>query len=153
MKRDLTNSRASGLLGLFAAILVERLAFHGIQPWGASLSLFMLALSLWPTRLSSLPQNDNYPLNVPVWSFVYEIFANLLYAMLVWFRLARMAVLLCIVAASLALLSNAGRPRQCLGRRTHLANLGLGFACVFSFFLGVLICRLYRHRSKNAANA
>lgn len=139
------------LFGLLTASLVQHIAFYGAEPWWTSLSFFALALFLWPTRLSPIHQTANYPLNVPAWSLFYEIFANLAYALLVKLRAARTAVLLCIVAGSLALLVSAVISGHTLNMGPRQDNFGLGFARVtFSFFLGVLICRFYRSRPRNA---
>jgi peptidoglycan/LPS O-acetylase OafA/YrhL len=138
-------------IGLLAMIAIQYFAFHGAEPWSLSLLLFTLAVFLWPARLSSLSQSDNYPLNGPAWSLFYEIFANLAYALLLKLRIARTAVLLCIVAASLALLVNTVVSGNGLDVGPRQADFSLGFARVtFSFFLGVLICRFYRYRPRNA---
>ncbi len=138
-------------LGLITLLLVQHLVFPSSESWPGSLSLVTLALFLWPTRLSPLSQSDNYPLNAPSWSLFYEILANLAYALLVKLRIARTPVLLCIVAGSLALLMNAVLRGNGLDVGPIQANFSLGFARVtFSFFFGVLICRLYCRRSGNA---
>jgi peptidoglycan/LPS O-acetylase OafA/YrhL len=139
------------LIGLLVGILVQHFVFHGAQSWSASLYLFTLAFFLWPTRLSPLTVTDNFPLNGPAWSLFYEVFANLAYALLVKLRMARTTVLLCIVAGSLALLVNTVAHGNGLDVGPRQSDFSLGFARVaFSFFLGVLICRFYLRRLRNA---
>ena len=138
------------LIGFLFLILVQHFVFHGVKSWLASLSFFTLALFLWPTRLSFLSQSANYPLNIPAWSLFYEVLSNLAYALLVKLRIARTSVLLCLVVASLALLLHAVWNGGTIDVGARQAGFGLGFARVaFSFVVGVLICRLYRSRSKN----
>ncbi len=139
------------LIGLLSLILLQHFVFHGAASWLDSMSLFTCALLIWPTRLSGLSQSDNYPLNAPAWSLFFEIFANVAYALLVKLRIARTAVLLCIVAGSMALLVNAVIHGNPLDSGPRQADFSLGFARVaFSFFLGVLLYRLYHHRLKTS---
>jgi len=139
------------LIGLLATIAVQHFVFHGAASWLDSMSLFTCALLIWPTRLSGLSQSHNYPLNAPAWSLFFEIFANVAYALLVKLRIARTAVLLCIVAGSMALLVNAVIHGNPLDSGPRQADFSLGFARVaFSFFLGVLLYRLYHHRLKTS---
>jgi peptidoglycan/LPS O-acetylase OafA/YrhL len=129
---------------------VRRFVFHAVS-WPELSSLLTLAFFLWPARLSHLGGTQNYPLNPPAWSLFCQIAANLAYALLIKLRLARTAVLLCIAGGSLALLVSAvvsGSRSDAGGRQS---DFGLGLARVtFSFFLGVLICRLYRSRLRKA---
>lgn len=137
------------LLGLVVMILVQHLVFHTVS-WVTLSPLVALALFLWPTRLSPLHQPDNYPLNDPSWSLFYEIIANLAYALLIKLRMARTGILLCIVAGSFALLVRALLTGGTLDVGATQGGLYLGFARVsFSFFFGVLLCRLYRRRQPN----
>lgn len=139
------------LLGLLSSILILRFVLHSTVLWSGSFQLFILAFFIWPTRLSPLNSTDNFPLNGPAWSLFYEILANLAYALLIKLRMARTTVLLCIVACSLALLTNTVASGHALDVGPRQSELGLGFARVsFSFFLGVLIFRFYRSRPKNA---
>jgi peptidoglycan/LPS O-acetylase OafA/YrhL len=132
-------------LGLLVVIFVQHLV------WAALSSLTVLAFFLWPTRLSPLHQPENYPLNDPSWSLFYELLANLAYALLIKLRLAGTGVLLCIIVTSLALLIHAVLVGGTLDVGATQAGLYLGFARVsFSFFFGVLLCRLYRRRQSNA---
>jgi len=138
------------LLGLLVVIFVQHLVWHAVS-WATLSSLTALAFFLWPTRLSPLHQPENYPLNDPSWSLFYEILANLAYALLIKLRLAGTGVLLCIIATSLALLIHAVLVGGTLDVGATQAGLYLGFARVsFSFFFGVLLCRLYRRRQSNA---
>ena len=138
------------LIGLLSLILVQHFVFHAVS-WAALSSLSVLALFLWPTRLSSLHGTDNYPLNPPAWSLFCEIAANFAYALLIKLRMARTTVLLCVITGSLALLVNAVVHGNSLDAGGRQSDFSLGLARVtFSFFLGVLICRLYRYRPKNA---
>jgi peptidoglycan/LPS O-acetylase OafA/YrhL len=138
------------LVGLLVGILAQHFAFHGDWSWSSWsqwIRLSTLAIFLWPARLSSISNSDNYPLNNPAWSLFYEVVANLAYALLVKLRSARSSVLLCIVAGSFALLVNVVIRGGNLDLGPRQSGFGLGFARVaFSFFLGVLLCRLYRAR-------
>jgi peptidoglycan/LPS O-acetylase OafA/YrhL len=141
------------LVGLIFGILAKHFAFHGDWSWSSwspYVSLFTLAIFLWPTRLSSANYSFNYPLNVPAWSLFYGILANLAYALIVKLRLARTPVLLCIVGGSFAFLfANVAVAGGKVDFGSKQVGFGLGFARVaFSFFLGILICRAYRLRKK-----
>jgi len=136
------------LVGMLVSGLMRHFVFH-YASWPALSSLLALAIFLWPTRLSPFYDSQNYPLNPPAWSLFCQLAANFAYALLIKLRIARTAALLCIVAGSLALLVNA----EVLGGRLDAggrhADFSLGLARVtFSFFLGVLICRLYRDRPR-----
>jgi peptidoglycan/LPS O-acetylase OafA/YrhL len=141
------------IIGLFIRMIIQHLVFHSPEAWlswSLWVPLFTLAFFLWPTRLSFLNYSDNYPLDNPAWSLFYEIFANLAYALLVKLRIARNAVLLCIVAGSLAVLVKVVVSGGTLDLGPRQAGFYLGFARVaFSFFFGILICRFYHSRPKN----
>ena len=140
------------LIGILTGMVVQHFVVNGNQSWSSwshLVPLFILAFFLWPTSLSSLNYPYNYPLNVPAWSLFYEIFANFAYASLVKLRIARSAVIVCIVVGSLALLLNAMVNGKTLDVGSRQADFSLGFARVaFSFFFGVLICRFYRSRPR-----
>ncbi|MGC9199938.1 MAG: acyltransferase family protein [Acidobacteriaceae bacterium] len=140
------------LMGLTFGIAISHFKFHSGWSWSSWShwrSLSMLALFVWPTRLSPTLDSFNYPLNIPSWSLFYEIAANLAYGMLVKLRLARTSVVLCIVAVSMAVLVRVVATGGQLDLGAKQDSFYLGFARVtFSFFVGVLLCRAYRFRPK-----
>jgi peptidoglycan/LPS O-acetylase OafA/YrhL len=138
------------LIGLLTLILVNYFVFHAFS-WMAMSSLSTLALFLWPACLSPLHGNENYPLNPPAWSLFFEIVANLAYALLIKLRIARTTLLLCIVAGSLALIVSTVFSGNSLDAGGRQSEFSFGLARVtFSFFLGVLICRFFRYRTRKA---
>ncbi len=137
------------LLGILFGIAIPLVVYHGVD-WSHWFPLATLAFLLWPTRLSSLSYIDNFPLNPAAWSLFFEIFANLVYALLMKLRKAQTAVLLLITAISLVVLLKAVIGGQPWAGGPKQSDFGLGFARVaFSFFVGVLLCRLYRSRPRN----
>ncbi len=137
------------VLGILIGMGIPYVVFHS-ENWFHWVPLGTLAFFLWPTRLSSLHYIDNFPLNPAAWSLFFEVFANLVYALLVKLGKSQTAVLLFIVGASLTVLTIATVGGAKLGAGPSQSDFGLGFARVsFSFFLGVLLCRLYRSRPKN----
>ena len=138
------------LIGLLIGIAIQHAVYHSGKTWSSWIPLVTLAVLLLPTRWSSLAQSENYPLNGPAWSLFFEVFANFAYALFMKLRIARTAVLLCIVAGSLGFLVNAVVSGKGLDVGPTQADFTLGFARVaFSFFFGILICRLYSSRKKN----
>ena len=140
------------LIGLLVAMAVDHFVDHSIA-WSSLLPLFALSLFMWPTRLSPMNLSENYPLDLPAWSLFYEVVANLVYALLVKLKLARNAVLLAIVIGSLTALIARVASGASLDVGPRQADFVLGFARVaFSFFLGVLLCRLHRSQTHDVAS-
>lgn len=88
-----------------------------------------------------------FPLDGVMWTLFFEIIANLFYAALVRFHLARTSVIFLISALSLLLLILECHLSGDLNYGYSQATFFLGLARVgFSFFAGVLIYRLYTYR-------
>ncbi len=90
---------------------------------------------------------DLYPLDAPSWSLFFELFVNIVYGFLVH-RLTSRVVVVLVVLSGIALVP------VIVFSKHHNLNLGFtlksfptGFVRVaYSFFVGVLACRIYHRR-------
>lgn len=149
---------ATGLL--FAAI---HLAFHA----NSSSNLASLLSGAIPSAfmLPAMPGSDMnmlYPLNPPAWSLFFELLVNIFFAILVVRNAASNKCLLAIAAVStvaLAALSIGPQPQPAwpfplnYGWRWGIFLGGIPRVS-YSFFMGVLLSRLWRSRNRfeNAAS-
>ena len=128
---------------LTQVFFVRHSAFSGAGP---SL-LISIALGLLFLPNLSAHASSIFPLNPPSWSLFFELAANAVYGWMVRLRFANSIVLGATCAVSLALLSVVltAKGLDFDAGWTHELFL-LGFARVgYSFFLGILLFRLYRH--------
>lgn len=129
------------LIGLGVAIAFWRLsAFHPTSPAELVRAVFG-AVVLSPT-FSADPTVMTFPLNGPAWSLFFELFANLLYAV-VGVKLSNRALTwVCgVCAAAMAWLVLRGNDLN-VGYQTLSFVWGLPRVCL-SFFGGVLLYRLH----------
>jgi len=88
-----------------------------------------------------------FPLDKAAWSLFWEMLVNIAYAVLVRFRAAQSRILVLTVAASLTVLGWWGTHSGTVDGGSMHSTFNLGFARVgYSFFAGVLICRLYKRQ-------
>jgi peptidoglycan/LPS O-acetylase OafA/YrhL len=108
------------------------------------LILFVLSFLSLP-NFSALQSGILYPFNSPAWSLFFEMLANLAYACLIRFRLAKTWVLGTISFLSLGLLILSLSWRSDFNGGTTRGTAYLGLARVgYSFFVGVCLFRLHR---------
>ncbi len=135
-----------GLLILPAYAVLVTLVQHGTSPatpWqvlgSLGASLLFLPSHLPPSKLWD--ESSMFPLNAPVWSLMLEMAVNLAYALLLpW--LSRLILVFIVLLSGVFLVVI----------QVHLDGIDLGWSwpglwwgvprVTFSFFLGVLICRL-----------
>ncbi len=94
-----------------------------------------------------LPRGILFPLDLPMWTLFLELVANFVYGLLARLRLASTALLTVIAALSFVALS-LDRIRNGdigAGFTSYSALLGIHRVC-FSFFVGILLYRLYQRR-------
>jgi peptidoglycan/LPS O-acetylase OafA/YrhL len=144
------------LVGTLASVLLaSALVLKGWThtPWAdiavsAALALFMLPC---PPGLSTQPSNI-YPLDGPAWSLFFELFINVIFALI--FRWLTIRALVAIMAVSaVALIFSAFHYGQLDGGFAWDNFLG-GFPRVFyDFFAGVLVYRMHAKRPAPALPA
>lgn len=131
-------------LGTTTGALLTILGFHnhGRVIFGNSLIIYLLLglLVVPSTRYDVL-----FPLNPVTWTLFFELLANFVYAALVHFRLAKSRAIFLLSAMSMMLLAALGKHFGAitLGFSAGTAVVGLARVGV-SFFVGVLVCRLYK---------
>ncbi len=135
------------LIGASVSLLQPGLLQHGLHA-GDLVSRLGLALLLLPDLASPVL----YPLNNPAWSLFFELCANLVYALLLRYRLWVGPALLAVLSALALVALVIQAPTQALDigwtRQTILA----GFPRVgFSFFAGVLLYRAFARREHSHA--
>lgn len=135
------------LLGIVMGAIVLATAAVGEEG-----KLAAVGLSLIP-QLFMLPSpdfngsGDLYPLNMPSWTLLFELWANLVFV-LVW-RWLSTRVLIVIVLASATLLAVVTMSYGKLDLGPSWANFLGGFArAMFGFFAGVLVYRFTGARSE-----
>ena len=134
------------ILGTFFGTLLLVLEPAAVGAAHIPLHTFIITISLGLLVLP-LPGGILFPLDTPMWTLFLEMIGNLAYAALMRLRIGQSWIL--AVAASLAFVA-------LFWQRNLLGRLDLGFAAetfpaglcrvIFSFFVGVLICRLYQAR-------
>jgi peptidoglycan/LPS O-acetylase OafA/YrhL len=117
-------------IGLVMNLAAPSIMGSGVAKSGEAWLIFGLALFLVPNP--ALDASEAYPLNPPVWSLVYEIFANYAYALLLK-RLTSRVLCAVVALAGLGLLVTA--------LRQNGANTLSPVRVVYAFFCGVLIYR------------
>ncbi len=128
------------LLGLVDA------ALHAFHMHDASLRaqmpVFLLALFFLPNLFARTAASVLYPLDGPAWSLLFELIANLLFGLLVRCRLASSHVLLAGSLLSFAWIvgTHASMDAGWMFNTFWAALARVGY----SFFLGVLLFRVYR---------
>lgn len=136
---------AVGTFGMALLLVAELLlAKHPIWSWSdvgrATAAAAFFLPSTPPEGMASV-----FPLNPPAWSLFYEMLANLAYVVFFpMLSLRRLAAIVTVAALALAF-SAAMFGHLDGGSLVGLADVCTGLARVsFSFFLGVIMCRLYR---------
>lgn len=132
------------LLGslLGAAALVAHVIIHKDADWSDVALAVGLAVFVLPSFLVSLGESA-FPLNQPVWSLFFEIWANLLFAIVVmrarrWSRWVFAAI---AVIAFFAAMANAALNGDTGGYM--MSNIAGGVPRVlFAFFIGALLCQV-----------
>lgn len=132
---------AGGALFLHSGIASQ----FSASAWVAALGLNLLLLPYIPFASTKILI---FPFDAPMWSLFAEMLANLVYAALVRLRLAGTSVLGAIAALALVGVAIKGH-RQGDISFGHLAGDVHGglLRVALSFFLGVLLYRLYKRRS------
>lgn len=106
---------------------------------------FFSALIVGPSPPIPGSHGSLYPLNAFAWSLAFEIVINLLYAFV--FSYLRMRSLVLLILSSAAGLIFASLYFDSLDLGLNWENwIGGVFRIGYSFFAGVLLCRLYRAR-------
>jgi peptidoglycan/LPS O-acetylase OafA/YrhL len=118
---------------------------HMVVPVSRGIRQVLLSLMLVPAISLVHPKDLLYPVDPPMWSLFLELAANLFFAALVRFRLASTSVLLPLWLLSLALLEHQRRLNGTFDYGYTVDGLLEGFGRVlFSFFAGVIVCRIYQ---------
>jgi peptidoglycan/LPS O-acetylase OafA/YrhL len=128
----------------FLGLIVGALAF-AVAAFGDAQKMTNVGLSLIP-QLFMLPSpdlngsGDLYPLNMPSWTLLFELFANIVFV-LIWKRLTT-PVLVAITALAAVVLAVCTFSYGTLDQGPSWFNFWGGFArAMFGFFCGVLIYR------------
>lgn len=111
------------------------------------LPLFLLGILLVPIlNLTNVSLGDRlFPLNVPAWSLMLEVWINVLWALWAhWLSTVSLRVIACVAAVSLAI---GGLAIGSLDGGAHASTFALGIPRVaYSFVSGILAFRLFRRR-------
>ena len=139
------------LLGLASAILVGTHATKIVFVAGDLVRALPFALLMLPDFGGHAGNYAAFPLNIPGWSLYFEMLANIVFALLLRFRLANSALLSVMVTSAFTVFVIATlRQVSTLNVGWLLASLNLGYVRVtLSFFLGVVVLRLYLRRHKS----
>jgi peptidoglycan/LPS O-acetylase OafA/YrhL len=139
---------ALGTMAGAIGLLVTRY-FHLSGPSSSLPSIareLAVGLLMLPDLLTKQRNSPLFPLDAVLWTLFFEIIANFVYAGLVRFKAAQTKILLAIAAVSFVLLCAQGWRSGRLDKGFLIVNSPVGLIRVgVSFFLGVLIYRLFHH--------
>jgi peptidoglycan/LPS O-acetylase OafA/YrhL len=138
------------LLGILIGFVVKAYAFHKFglvkDTLGASYKDLIIALLfgllLLPCDRIYGPDGWNFPLNFPLWSLMFEVWANIFYALFI--RQLRNTVVIFILLISACGLAAASYIHNGLNGGYSETTLWIGLLRVsFSFFAGILLYRMF----------
>ena len=134
------------LIGIFSGLVAYKLGAGELNATGLVLAIVAGLLMLPSPTFRQTP--DVFVLNGPAWSLFFELFINLVFA-LFWKKLTRTGLIAIIAVSGLLMIVSTIAEGHCdLGHKW--TNFIYGFPRVtFSFFVGVLIHRLFKERRES----
>jgi peptidoglycan/LPS O-acetylase OafA/YrhL len=137
------------VVGFVLLLYIHRGAAYSINSWIPWHSV-LFGVLLVPDFFLSSKTLDIFPIDVPAWSLFGEILANILYGALVCRRLASNRILALFSLSSLfVLVLWIFRVSGTLDLGSRRESFLCGLARVgYSFFIGVLVYRIYRNNAR-----